>query len=192
MQDWPKANPNPNTRSNPGPATTIYCIGQQSRSLHKACMHVGSPVQPLVPPGIIIRQRDANTAARQLILCWARLSAVGRPLILILGKQTPNLYPSRLVPVHPVGLLKTAPWGKSHGNSRASATGIFITDFSRRTSATVHVIIVTMANGRGSPNRNRSGRDFISGCFRNECSPVPRLSVGPRMPLCMRSSRQEY
>ena len=79
-------------------------------------VHVGWPVQPLVPPGINITQRNANTAARQLILCWAIAQPGCRqylywPLILILGEQIPKLYPPRLAPVHPVKFTKTASWG---------------------------------------------------------------------------------
>ena len=32
-------------------------------------VHVGSPVQPLVPLGINVMHSDANTAARRLVLC---------------------------------------------------------------------------------------------------------------------------
>ena len=57
-------------------------------------VHVGSPVQPLVPPGINVMQSDANNAARQLILRGVimRPTIVGSRLTFDL-ELTPRLRP---------------------------------------------------------------------------------------------------
>ena len=100
-------NPNPNTRSNPGPATTIYCIGQQSRSLHKTCTLVHRTCTAI---GSSCHKHNAEGCkycckATHLVLSQVVGSTVGWPLILILGKRTPTFYPPRLAPVNPAGFL---------------------------------------------------------------------------------------